>query len=337
MHGKCAALNNETHNARFPLSSSLPQAGERDRGSLREFHVNQAQRKLLFTGENGKVGIFGHSGAQHLALMRKISLRTLSVSRTRLPGTTFRSCSGFTYIGLLIAVALAGVLLASTATIWHQVRQRENELQLLFVGKQFGMAIGSYYDSTPGSVKQYPKTLEDLIVDRRTPFVKRHLRKIFYDPVTDTTDWGLVKNPEQGIIGIYSRSEIEPLKKENFSKLFARFAEKKHYSEWKFTMISSTQITAIANQDAGNPVATPPAEVIPPEYVAPPQKMYTNTPEDTNKQNCDNMHSTDLLACWNIAKSFDAESGSICLASAAKRYTQCIDGQLLSPLSMKYK
>ena len=39
-HGKCATLNNETRGARFPLSSSLPQAGERDRVSLREFHVN---------------------------------------------------------------------------------------------------------------------------------------------------------------------------------------------------------------------------------------------------------------------------------------------------------
>ena len=41
-HGKCAALNNETRGARFPLSSSLPQAGERDSVSLREFHVKAA-------------------------------------------------------------------------------------------------------------------------------------------------------------------------------------------------------------------------------------------------------------------------------------------------------
>ena len=30
-HGKGAPLNNETRGARFPLSSSLPQAGERDK------------------------------------------------------------------------------------------------------------------------------------------------------------------------------------------------------------------------------------------------------------------------------------------------------------------
>ena len=47
-HGKCAALNNETCDARFPLSSSLPQAGERDRVSLREFHVNLMALAVVF-------------------------------------------------------------------------------------------------------------------------------------------------------------------------------------------------------------------------------------------------------------------------------------------------
>jgi len=39
-HGKVDAHNNETRDARLPLSSSLPQAGESDRGLLRELHVN---------------------------------------------------------------------------------------------------------------------------------------------------------------------------------------------------------------------------------------------------------------------------------------------------------
>ena len=41
-HGKCATHDNETCHARSPLSSSLPQAGERDRDSLGEFHVKSA-------------------------------------------------------------------------------------------------------------------------------------------------------------------------------------------------------------------------------------------------------------------------------------------------------
>jgi len=39
-HGKYAALDNETRHARSPLPSPLPQAGEGDNVSLREFHVD---------------------------------------------------------------------------------------------------------------------------------------------------------------------------------------------------------------------------------------------------------------------------------------------------------
>jgi hypothetical protein len=39
-HGKTAAPDNETSDARFPLPRPLPQAGEGDKDSLREFHVN---------------------------------------------------------------------------------------------------------------------------------------------------------------------------------------------------------------------------------------------------------------------------------------------------------
>ena len=69
-HGKCAALNNEICGARFPLSSSLPQAGERDRVSLREFHVkslngekNRAPKTALVIGG----GVAGCAAAHALA------------------------------------------------------------------------------------------------------------------------------------------------------------------------------------------------------------------------------------------------------------------------------
>ena len=47
-HGKCIALNNETSDTRFPLSSSRPQAGERARVSLREFHVKSETQRDVF-------------------------------------------------------------------------------------------------------------------------------------------------------------------------------------------------------------------------------------------------------------------------------------------------
>jgi len=60
-----------------------------------------------------------------------------------------RSCAGFTYIGLLIVVAIMGVTLAAIGTFWHIAQQRAKEQQLLFIGNQFSRAISFYYQNSP--------------------------------------------------------------------------------------------------------------------------------------------------------------------------------------------
>ncbi|RTL51413.1 MAG: type II secretion system protein, partial [Rhodocyclaceae bacterium] len=52
---------------------------------------------------------------------------------------------GFTYVMLLFAVALSGVLLAAAGQLWHTNVQREKEADLLFAGRQIRQAIESYY------------------------------------------------------------------------------------------------------------------------------------------------------------------------------------------------
>jgi hypothetical protein len=74
-----------------------------------------------------------------------------------------------------------------------------------------------------------------LIRDPRLPGIKRHLRKIFVDPMTGTMEWGLVKTPDgAGIAGVYSRSEDAPLKTANFQPDDREFEGAARYSEWKF-------------------------------------------------------------------------------------------------------
>ncbi|MGH8632418.1 MAG: type II secretion system protein, partial [Burkholderiales bacterium] len=68
---------------------------------------------------------------------------------------------GFTYIALLLFVAIMGVGLAGTGVLFHQQAQREKEKELLFTGGQYRKAIMLYYESTPGSQKMYPRRLED--------------------------------------------------------------------------------------------------------------------------------------------------------------------------------
>ena len=49
--------------------------------------------------------------------------------------------AGFTYVGLLIAVAVLGVGLAAVGQVWSTAAAREKERELLFVGNQYRAAI----------------------------------------------------------------------------------------------------------------------------------------------------------------------------------------------------
>ena len=106
--------------------------------------------------------------------------------------------NGFVYLWALFAVALAGIVMAGTGQVWQVKSQREKETELLYVGEQFRKAVMSYYNDSPGGAKQYPDSLEDLLQDGRAPNIKRHLRKIYLDPITNTTEWGIVEEPAAG-------------------------------------------------------------------------------------------------------------------------------------------
>ncbi len=141
---------------------------------------------------------------------------------------------GFTYIGLLILVAIIGVGLAGTGVVFHQQAQREKEKQLLFVGDQFRRAIGQYYERSPGGDRRFPQSLEDLLLDGRYPATQRYLRRVYYDPMTAKPQWGLVRGPGNGIMGVYSLSQAKPLKTAGFPERYAEFEGKESVAEWIF-------------------------------------------------------------------------------------------------------
>lgn len=145
-----------------------------------------------------------------------------------------RNQNGFTYLGLLFAVAMAGVALAATGTLWSTQRQRDREQELLFVGNQIRQAIGSYYQRSPGLVKHYPAKLDDLLKDNRFINVQRHLRQRYLDPLTDSPEWGLVTAPEGGVMGVYSLATGTPMKQAAFAERDAEFEGRSRYSDWRF-------------------------------------------------------------------------------------------------------
>ena len=141
----------------------------------------------------------------------------------RLMPTGRRYQVGFTYVGLLIAVVFFGMGSVGAARLLASTERAERESELLFLGSQFRQAIRSYFQSGPAAGK-YPPTLEDLLLDPRSPMPRRHLRKLFIDPITGKADWAVVLAPEGGIMGVHSRSDREPLKRANFEPENSNFA-----------------------------------------------------------------------------------------------------------------
>jgi type II secretory pathway pseudopilin PulG len=144
---------------------------------------------------------------------------------------------GFTYIGILMVIAISGIALAGVGIVWHQQAQQEHEKELLYIGEQYRKAITSYFENSPSGIKQYPKELKNLVTDERFPDKKmHHLRKLYSDPVTRGKPWGLIQ--QQGtIVGIYSTSKSVPLKKTGFPTPYETFSEATSYEDWKFAVI----------------------------------------------------------------------------------------------------
>lgn len=131
-------------------------------------------------------------------------------------------------------IALIAVGLAGLGQAWQTTVQREKEADLLFIGDEFRKAIGAYYDGTPGTAKQFPKTLDSLLQDRRYQTTRRYLRKIYVDPMTGSADWGLIKGPGDTIIGVHSLSGKMPLRRANFPREYRSFDTAGSYAEWRF-------------------------------------------------------------------------------------------------------
>ncbi len=146
---------------------------------------------------------------------------------------TVKKHNGFTYIGLLFIVALLGVTLALAGTLWSFAHQREKERELIFIGNQFRQAIGLYYEKSPGYIKTYPPTLDELMEDDRYVSLQRYLRRVYIDPMTGNPDWALIMAPQGGIMGVHSKSNMKVIKIGHY-KLINEWRVAKIYSDWTF-------------------------------------------------------------------------------------------------------
>jgi type II secretory pathway pseudopilin PulG len=160
---------------------------------------------------------------------------------------------GFTYLGLLFAVAVLGITLATIGVVWSTQARREREAELLWVGDQYRNAIAQYRNYGG----QLPLALTDLVQDPRVPLPRRFLRRLYPDPMTGQADWQLITVPGgNGIIGVASSSQDKPIKQANFNTVDAQFADAQCYCDWKFVSSFRNRWGAAAIRPANPAVNT---------------------------------------------------------------------------------
>lgn len=144
--------------------------------------------------------------------------------------------SGFSYLFVLMLIALIGLGLAAAGTLWRTESQRDRETALLFIGHQYRQAIRSYYELDPAQPR-LPQSLDDLLEDKRRPATVRHLRRTYRDPLTGGP-FRLIREPvTQGIVGVYSPAPGRPFKRAGFSVRDEAFAEAASYAGWRFVYL----------------------------------------------------------------------------------------------------
>jgi hypothetical protein len=140
--------------------------------------------------------------------------------------------------------------------------------------------------------------------------IKRYLRKIYIDPMTGKTNWGLLLQGDQ-ILGVYSQSKDKPLKIANFQVADATFADSNAYSDWRFVYAplgaaSAGQAALGADTQLSNAAApnfnTGGTNVAPPGATSPmgPAPMG-GMPQDS--QVCNAARASDFRACAGATKS----------------------------------
>ncbi len=164
-----------------------------------------------------------------------------------------RRCAGFAFLGLLFLITVMGLLAGAAASTWTFMSQRDKELDLLFVGHQYRVAIARYAAAHARTPQPYPTELRQLLGGNDQLVPVRYLRRLYFDPVSGSAEWGLVRTPEGGITGVYSLSGHRPV------RIVALpgpadgidFAHAKTYRDWVFDANSADTPQPGAGDPAG--------------------------------------------------------------------------------------
>ncbi|CAD5373518.1 General secretion pathway protein [Rubrivivax sp. A210] len=117
---------------------------------------------------------------------------------------------GFTYLLMLFALAAGGAAMGLLASAWTTAAERQLERESRHRGQEIADAMGRWravvLAPEAGTAAAGPQTLEELVKDRRTPTLQRHLRRVWEDPLTGRADWVLLRDARGAITALHSRA-----------------------------------------------------------------------------------------------------------------------------------
>jgi type II secretory pathway pseudopilin PulG len=151
-----------------------------------------------------------------------------------------RRQAGFTYVGLLIAVAVIAVGATAALGAGTSLQLRDTEAELLAIGQEFRRALKAYAEATPVGQPDAPKELAELLRDARQPGVQRYLRRIYPDPLTGKAEWGIERFPDGRIKGIHSLSTTQTIRRAGFPAGLEWFEKAERHNEWVFALMPTT-------------------------------------------------------------------------------------------------
>lgn len=173
-----------------------------------------------------------------------------------------RNERGVTYLMLMCAIVLIGLVTSVAAKQWKMMVQRELEADLLARGIEIQQALELYSTTmkagrvTPGGV--YPQSLADL-----TRLPKPFLRKVYFDPMGHG-EWDYLRSPTGGIMGVRSRSKAKPIRHHDFPPAVRHFDGRERYDQWVFQYPNSSTVNQIPQVPQGSTPAPPPSPPIQP-------------------------------------------------------------------------
>ncbi len=257
---------------------------------------------------------------------------------------------GFTYLGVLFLISVLAITAAAASVVWSIAGQRDAERELVFVGQQFQTAIEHYRATATDPALTYPRQLEDLLRDDRSITPQRHLRRLYADPMTGDSQWGLIKLPDGGIVGIHSLSDRKRYPRDFVAAGFSA-PMSISYREWRFVAPSAVEMLAVT--EAANPLISAPLPVLLQSPVAPVRQQRADgvdwppagepesavqpvidravrpTQQDIRSRTpeaCSRVAAHDEQSCQQVAGSAGEDAARACRDSAVQRSVACALG-----------